>query len=135
MGIEDKEEVQKQLQDHEERIQKLEEVIDDTVVLDKQLSMPEFVNNDVNPSSHKEKIVAIGYYLEAYQDQESFTKDDLKDSYQKCGLTKTKNFSARASDAISEGWLDVADSGRPRHWSLTKTGAEKVEKMKGEDDE
>lgn len=129
----DIEELRKTVQDHTERIQKLEETVNSTVALDKQLSMSEFVNNEVDPDTHTEKIVAIGYYLEAYENQDSFTKDDLQNAYQKCGLTKTKNFSARAARAVSKGWLDIVDEGGPRHWQVTKTGAETVEEMRGEE--
>lgn len=126
--------LEEQLEKHEERIRELEEEVNDSVALDKQLSMPEFVNNECGASTHKERVISIGYYLEAYESRDSFTKDDLGEAYQRCGESST-NFSARAAEAVSEGWLKVTDSEDLRRWSLTKTGAEKVEKLKGGEDE
>jgi hypothetical protein len=126
--------LEERLDQHEERIRELEEEVDDSVSLDMELSMPEFVNNECEASTHQERVISIAYYLKAYEDQDSFTKNDLEDAYQRCGESGT-NFSARASEAVKEGFLKVDDNGRPRHWSLTKTGAEEVEKMKGEEDE
>lgn len=127
-------ELEERLEQHEERIQELEEEIDDSVSLDLELSMPEFVNNKCDTSTHQERVISIAYYLKAFEDQDSFTKDDLEEAYQRCGESAT-NFSARAAEAVKEGFLKVEDNGRPRHWSLTKTGAEEVEELKGGDDE
>jgi hypothetical protein len=126
--------LEKRLEQHEERIRVLEEEVNDSVSLDMDLSMPEFVNNECNASTHQERVISIAYYLRAYEDQDSFTKNDLEKAYQRCGESST-NFSARASEAVKEGFLKVEDNGRPRHWSLTKTGAEEVEGLKGDADE
>ena len=126
--------LKERLDQHEERIRELEEEVDDSVSLDMELSMPEFVNNECEASTHQERVISIAYYLKAYEDQDSFTKNDLEDAYQRCGESGT-NFSARASEAVKDGLLKVEDNGRPRHWSLTKTGAEEVEILKGEADE
>lgn len=132
---EELEELRQEVQEHEERIQQLEEAVNDTVALDKQLSMVEFVNNECEVSTHKERVLAIGYYLEAYDGQDSFTKNDIADGYTRCGTGNT-NFSARAGDAVEEGWLKIEDDDAAlRHWSVTKTGAEKAEEMMGEDDD
>jgi hypothetical protein len=126
--------LEQRLEQHEERIQELEEEVNGSVSLDMELSMPEFVNNECDASTHQERVISIAYYLKAYEDQDSFTKDDLDDAYQRCGESGT-NFSARAAEAVKKGFLKVDDNGRPRHWSLTKTGAEEVEEMKGGDNE
>lgn len=126
--------LEEQLEQHEERIKELEEEVDDSVSLDMELSMPEFVNNECEASTHQERVISIAYYLKAYEDQDSFTKDDLDDAYQRCGESGT-NFSARAAESVKDGYLKVEDSGRPRHWSLTKTGAKEVENLKGGNDE
>lgn len=134
MSEERLQELEEQLDQHEQRIQELEEEVDDSVSLDMELSMPEFVNNECGASTHQERVISIAYYLKAYEDQDNFTKDELEDGYQRCGESGT-NFSARAGEAVKEGFLKVEDSGRPRHWSLTKTGAEEVEKLKSDDNE
>lgn len=126
--------LEEQLEQHEERIKELEEAVNDSVSLDMELSMPEFVNNECSTSTHQQRVISIAYYLKAYEDQDNFTKNDLENAYQRCGESST-NFSARAAEAVKEGFLKVEDNGRPRHWSLTKTGAEEVEGMKGDDDE
>lgn len=126
--------LEERLEQHEERIQELEEEVDGSISLDMELSMPEFVNNECNASTHQERVISIAYYLKAYEDQDSFTKNDLEEAYQRCGESST-NFSSRAAEAVKEGFLKVEDSERLRHWSLTKTGAEEVEKLKSGDDE
>jgi ADP-ribose pyrophosphatase YjhB (NUDIX family) len=126
--------LEKRLEQHEERIRELEEEVNDSVSLDMELSMPEFVNNECKASTHQERVISIAYYLKAYEDQDSFTKNDLEEAYQRCGESST-NFSARAAEAVKEGFLKVEDNGRPRHWSLTKTGAEEVERLRSDVDE
>ncbi|MFB6144837.1 MAG: hypothetical protein ABEJ98_06000 [Candidatus Nanohaloarchaea archaeon] len=126
--------LEERLEKHEERIQELEEEVDKSVSLDMELSMPEFVNNECGASTHQKRVISIAYYLKAYEDQDSFTKNDLEEAYQRCGESGT-NFSARGAEAVNDGLLKVKDNGRPRHWSLTKTGAEEVEEMKGDEDE
>jgi hypothetical protein len=126
--------LEEKLEAHESRIQELENMVDHSVALDLELSMPEFVNNECGTSTHQERVISIAYYLKAYEDQDSFTKEDLEDGYQRCGESGT-NFSARAAEAVNEGFLRVEDNGRPRHWSLTKTGAEEVERLKSGKDE
>lgn len=126
------EELRQEIRKHEERIQQLEEALNDKVALDKQLSMVEFVNNECEPSSHKERVLAIGYYLEAYQGEESFTKNDIAEGYTRCGEGEM-NFSARTGDAVAEGWLRIEDDeDNLRRWSVTKTGEQKIEEMMGE---
>lgn len=126
--------LEERLDQHEERIQELEEEVNDSMSLDMELSMPEFVNNECDASTHQERVISVAYYLKAYEDQDRFTKNDLEEAYQRCGETGT-NFSARAGEAVNDGFFKVEDSGRPRHWSLTKTGAEEVENLKGGEDE
>jgi hypothetical protein len=126
--------LEERLDQHEERISELEDEVDDSMSLDMELSMPEFVNNECEASTHQERVISIAYYLKAYEDQDSLTKNDLEEGYQRCGESST-NFSARAAEAVKDGFLKVEDSGGPRHWSLTKTGAKEVEKLKGGDDE
>ena len=126
--------LEERLDRHEERIRELEKDADDSLSLEIELSMPEFVNNECGASTHQERVISIAYYMKAYENQDSFTKNDFEEAYQRCG-EKGTNFSARAAEAVKQGLLKVEDNGRPRHWSLTKTGAEEVERMKGGSDE
>lgn len=116
------------VEDLESRVSELEERISDSVKLDKKLSLVEFVKNSSYASTHKERITTIGYYLEAHEDQQTFTTADIENAYKQLGES-ISNAAARASDAVSEGWIEVDEPGPPREFIVTKTGAEIVEEL------
>lgn len=110
----------------ESRVSEIEKQVSDSVQLDKKISLVEFVKNSSSASTHKERIATIGYYLEAQESQETFTTADIDGAYGQLG-EKISNAAARASDAVSEGWIQVEDAGPPREFTVTKTGGEIVE--------
>lgn len=124
----DIDELRDRLEELETRVGELEDAVTSSVKLDKNASLVEFVKNSSSASTHKERIVSIGYFLEAYEDQETFTTSDIEDAYKQLG-EKISNAAARASDAVSEGWVRISESGPPREFTITKTGAEIVERL------
>ena len=127
-------EIRSRLDEHEERIGYLEHEVSTRVVLDKAVSFSEFVNIECQPQFHKEKVATIGYFLEAYEEVESFSKQDLEEGYERAGLSKPSNISDMAGEAVSEGWLEIVKADQPREWALTKTGAKMVESLPGDTD-
>ena len=70
--------LEERLDRHEERIRELEKDADDSLSLEIELSMPEFVNNECGASTHQERVISIAYYMKAYENQDSFTKNDFE---------------------------------------------------------
>lgn len=66
--------------------------------------------------------------MEANTDQDTFTTSDIEDAYKQLG-ENISNAAARASETVSEGWVQVAKTGQTREFVLTKTGAEVVEDL------
>lgn len=118
--------LRERVSDLEDRITEIEDTMSDGVSLDKEVSLPELLNNKSSAGTHKEKIVVIAYYLEAYEDKDAYTTSAFKRGYSKCGFGDT-NWSARASEAVSSGYLRILDDSKPRKYSLTNTGVSKAE--------
>ena len=127
----DNKELRQKLQEYGERIEKLEEaVFKDTGTLEprskKKLSLVEFLN-DHNVSTHKEKILVIGYYLENYKDQDNFTSEEIKSHYKKAKLKPPANPSDIIFKTAGEGYLmEDGESNGVKKWILTRTGEYKV---------
>lgn len=124
----DENDLRARVEELEQRVSALEATVSGSVKLGKKVSLAEFVKNASSASTHKEKLVTIGYYLEAHEGADTFTTGDIEDAYQKIGESNT-NFSARATEALSDGWIQVAESSSPREFELTRTGAEVVEDL------
>lgn len=124
----DVEDLRDRFEDLESRVEELEAQVSGSLKFEKESSLVEFVKNESSASTHKEKLVAIGYYLEAYEDQDSFTTGHIEDAYDKMGEKKT-NFSARASEAMADGWIELVEEGPPQEFEVTRTGISIVEDL------
>lgn len=112
----------------ETRVTEVGAQVNDSVKLEKELSLVEVVKNESSASTHKEKLVAIGYYLEAYENQDTFTTNHIEEAYEKMGEKKT-NFSSRAAEAVAAGWIELVKEGPPQEFELTRTGINIVEEL------
>lgn len=91
---------------------------------DAKLSVGEFVEQ-CQAKRNPDKITAIGVYLQDYAGLPKFTRDDVKQQFQKAGEGIPGNFPRDFNVAISSKWLseDVEGSG----YYVTRTGKTAVE--------
>lgn len=84
----------------------------------------------VDPSTHIEHVVTIGYHLEIQQGHENFTVEDIKEGYRTCKIQKPANTSDVLANAEKHSWL--MRDGKDEHyqlWMLTREGEQYVEEV------
>jgi hypothetical protein len=118
----------------EQRVNELEDRVN---ALEQKLNKPPQIQKDdlrsfveeVNPSDHYERAVAIGYYLEHLEEQENFSSNDIEEGYDRCKEKKYSN-TATLLRRIHEnkGWImkDEKD-GNTTLWKTTGDGEDMVE--------
>lgn len=125
----------------EQRVEKLEEAVFEAGEKDvrpsgKKLSVREFMNeHDV--SSHRKKVLVIGYYLEKYEGYDHFTSSDLEDYYRKAKVQISSNTSQFINESAEKGWMmegEERTEDNEKTWIVTQTGEEKVETDLSESD-
>lgn len=125
----------------EKRVEALEQrVFEDSdteyEVSGKKLSLGEFIQ-DHDTSSHKKKVLVIGYFLENHEGQEEFTSEDIASAYRKAKVkppaTPTDIISKTAEDEHS---MEVGEDDGLKNWVLTRTGEDRVKsELKEEKDD
>jgi hypothetical protein len=130
------EELRKTLSYHETRISKLEDITSGRSVKtrklpqgQKQLSIKEFLRLK-SPKSKVHKTLAIGYYLERFDDMSSFNVDDIRISFKAAKEPAPSNIQAFINQNISNGhMMDFKEKkNKKKAYVLTNSGEEYVEK-------
>ncbi|WP_152043483.1 hypothetical protein [Salinigranum salinum] len=125
----DVEALQKRVQDLEERVATIEERFESGDVPDETVGLRAFVEQ-VDPATHVERAVTIGYHLETQQGQENFTIEDIEEGYRTCKIQKPANTSDSLANAEERGWL--MRDGKDEHyqlWMLTREGEQHVREV------
>ena len=123
----DVEALQERVQQLEERVVTIEERFESGDVPDDPADLRTFVEQ-VDPSTHVERVVTIGYHLEIQQGRENFTLEDIEDGYRTCKIQKPANTSDALANAEEREWL--MRDGKDEHyqlWMLTREGEQHVE--------
>lgn len=122
--------LRRELNELKERVGELEEKIGDTPdTIDRSMDLSTFVQ-EFDPSSHPERAVAIAYYLEAYEDQDTFTVKDIRNGYEQCRFNPPANLSDALSSCEAKGWvMRKGKEGQTTVRQLTKSGIEEVEEV------
>lgn len=118
----------------ENRVEELEEAVfeasgPNTQSSGKKLSVREFMN-DHDTSSHRKKVLVIGYYLEKYENYQNFTSSDLEDYYRKAKIQISSNTSQFINECAEKGWMmegEERTENNEKTWIVTQTGEGKVE--------
>jgi len=111
----------------ETRITKLEKVVHDGRAGDDVTGMREFVEK-IEPSSHPERALAIGYYLDQFEGYENFTRADIEDGYRTCRVQKPANMSDVLGSLRDKGWtMDDGKDGQSQLHRLTNDGISEIE--------
>jgi len=123
------EEIRKILEDHEQRINKLETLIQSKPeVIKKKISIKEFILSK-NPKDDVQKTLIIGYYLEKYDNLSSFNAQDLENTFRSAKEQVPKNINYKVIKNIEKGYMmeckDKKD--KLKAWNLTSSGERFVE--------
>jgi len=122
-------EIEKKLENHEERISRLERAIwEEPKITTKKLSVREFILSK-NPKNEMERTLAVGYYLEEYENLTSFNAKDLANGFRKAKEKIPGNINYEVIRNIQKGYMEEAEEKKENRkaWYLTNSGAEYVQ--------
>jgi len=93
----------------------------------KKLTVREFLISK-KPSDDVKKTLAIGYYLEKYDNFPSFNADDLHQGYEKAKEKKPLNINDKVNLNIKKGHMDGASEKKDnkKAWYVTNSGEQFV---------
>jgi len=123
------ENVRRILENHEERIAKLERLFQvKPEIVKKKISLKEFLLSK-NPKDDVQKTLAIGYYLEKYDGLTSFNTKDLKEGFRVAKEKIPKNINYKVIRIIQQGYMMEAKEKKDnlKAWNLTNSGERFVE--------
>jgi len=129
------EEFKKIISDHETRISKLESLAFEKInksreqrKVEKKLSIKEFLRSK-RPQTDVHKTLAIGYYLEKYDEMLSFNVDDVRDGFRAAKEPVPSNTQAFINQNIKNGhMMDYEEKkDKKKAYVLTNSGEEFVE--------
>lgn len=130
-----------EMREIKKRLNKLEEAVfqesDKASTPDrgKRISLAEFMR-DYEASSHKETVLVVARYLENHEGQANFSSADIEDYYRKAKIKPPANPTDIISKSAGDGYImeDGEENGMKK-WMLTRTGEQKVENLKVDEDE
>jgi len=124
------EEIKKILENHEKRIKELEKnlVRDEKQTTKKHISIKEFILTK-KPGSVVQKTLLIGYYIEKYENFDSFNVKDLEDCFRRSKEPVPKNINDMINKNIKNGHMMEAKEKKDmkKAWVLTASGERFVE--------
>jgi len=122
------EDLRQEVEHLKERVEALEEMVEDgSMSISRSMDLSTFVQ-EFDPSSHPERIVAIAYYREAYEDKDTFLTSDIREAYERARFQKPSNLSDSIAGAEDKGWVHrKGKNGQATVRQLTNQGVEMVE--------
>jgi len=122
--------LKKTLEDHEERISKLEKFLPKTKIEipEKKISIKEFILQK-KPKNDIQKTLAIGYYLENFENFCSFNVRDLEKGFRDSKEKVPQNVPDKIQKNIAKGHMMEAAEGKDelKAYVLTNSGEKFVE--------
>ena len=92
-------------------------------------SLKDFVK-EVDPESHDEVALAIGYYFENIEKSQGFTASDIRDGYKRAKRQPYSNVSMLLGRMKDKGYVMVSNSdSNKNNYTLTLKGEEKIEEV------
>ncbi|MBI4597351.1 MAG: hypothetical protein HY737_02990 [Candidatus Omnitrophica bacterium] len=98
---------------------------------EKSISLAELMKQ-TNPKKHPERITAMGYYLEKFRGQESFTAPEIVQAYKtaKERFSSEGNIRRDISRCVEKGWImSIGQRGREEAYVVTKTGDSHIDTL------
>lgn len=129
MSSQDIAEVKRTVQALEERLSKLESLIQEKPIPKrKDLSVKEFML-EKKPSSDLNKTITVAFYLERHRRVSPFTIRDLEELFRDAKEPPPKNINDAISKNVAKGFIMKASEkkGGITAWTLTNTGERFVE--------
>ena len=129
MENEETAQIRKKLEEHENRIIRLENLFQSKPeAVKKELSIKEFILLK-KPNSDVQKTLAIGYYLEKLQGFSSFTVQDLENSFRRAKEQVPQNIQDKIQKNVRKGHMDEATEKKDnkKAYILTSSGERAVE--------
>lgn len=121
------ESLETRVQQLEQRVDKLENEIQAGGIRATEGDLEAFLK-DVEPATHIQRSVTIGYYLLHEEGQDSFTINDIEGGYNKCRIAKPANFSDVLAGAQEKEWtMRYRKEGQTQLWKVTPEGDLAVE--------
>lgn len=121
--------IQKKLEEYEQRIVKLEQLLwkDNETTL-KHISVKEFLLSK-KPNGDVQKTLAMGYYLEKYQNYTCFNGKDIESGFRAAKEPPPENINDKINQNIRKGQIMNSEEKKDGHasWVLTHTGERFVE--------
>mgnify|MGYP006304814815 FL=1 len=123
-------ELRQEVKDLKERVSKLEAKLEDQPdIASKAIDISTFVQ-EFDPSTHAERAAAIAYYLENFEEQEQFTREDIEESYKRCRMNLQSNMSDVLASCEKKGWvMREGKDGNTNIRKLTMNGLNMVEEV------
>lgn len=122
--------LRERVEELEERVATIEQRFESGDIPEETDDLRSFVE-EVNPSTHIERAVVIGYYLEKHQGRSNFTVEDIEEGYRTCKVQKPANLSDSLANAERKGWLmRDGETDRFQLWILTGEGEDYVEEVR-----
>lgn len=126
------------IEDLEKRMSILEDLVKDAVKSaagtipsqEKGVSLKEFLLSK-KPTDNVKKTLAVGYYLEKFENVSPFSINDLKKAFERAKETKPANINDKVNMNIRNGHMDEASEkkGKLKAWYLTGSGESHVERL------
>lgn len=124
----DIDQIEKRLKNHEERISKLERLFQTKPEnIQKKLSIKEFILSKKSKSDIQ-RTLAMGYYLEKYENLTSFNAKDLENGFRRAKENVPGNINNQVIRNIQKGYMMEARDKKDNRkaWYLTNSGDECV---------
>jgi hypothetical protein len=93
------------------------------------ISLREFLDQ-VGARSNPEKITAFASFLRDHQQQEDYSRDDLRACFRSAGEALPGNFARDFQMAVQSGWI-AEEHGKPGRYYLTRKGDDAIRKKSG----
>jgi len=123
-------EIKEKLKEFDQRISELEKIFQNEKYekIKKKISIKEFLLS-VKPRNDVQKTLAIGYYLEKFENFLSFNIKDLEKGFKLAKEKIPNNINYKVYRNISQGYMMERDKKKDnlKAWTLTRSGEEFVE--------
>jgi len=122
-------EIRKKLEEHEERISNLENVSQKKPeTVKKKISIKEFILSK-KPKNDVQKTLAVGYFLENYENISSFNAKDLKSGFKAAREKVPKNIGDKVQLNIKKAHMMEFKEKKDnlKSWILTDSGEKYIE--------
>lgn len=121
-------ELHEEVEELKERVSRIETLLEENPdAVAEATDIQSFVRK-FDPGNHKERAMAIAYYLEEYEGQDQFVTSDIEEGYQRCRMSPPQNMSDILGGCEDQG-LVMRDGteGQATVRKLTMPGLDMVE--------